>query len=185
MKENRKIKGYSLISEACKSFTFISEACKGYSLIEVLVVLAVFATLAIVATQALVLTLRGSSKSEITTKVRQNLDFAVSSMERQIRNAKSVNCPLSDSKFVTITDQLGADVTFSCVTNGSDKYVASSSARLTSDNTVITNCSFSCTPETSTNPASVTISLTAEDAFVKGVSGASIDESTQVFLRTN
>ena len=63
---------------------------QGFSLLEILVVIAVFSILAILTTQAVLLTLKGSKKSESLTKVRGSIDYSLAIIERSIRNAEYI-----------------------------------------------------------------------------------------------
>ncbi len=158
---------------------------KGFSLLEVLVVLSIFAILAVVATQFIFLTLRASRKSDVSSRVRENVDFALATMERQLHNATEISpCPNPDSLVINFKGQTGVDTSFSCLNMSEDGYVASSSARLTSDKIVITSCSFECVPGEGGVPASVTISLGARDATAQKAEQSRISISTKVFLRT-
>lgn len=159
---------------------------KGVSLVEILVVIAVFAILGIVTTQAVLLTLRGTKKSEAVIKVRENLNYAMAVMERQLRNSEEITstCP-GGGLSINYRDERGAAASFSCVNVGpSAGYVASGSAQLTSTDITVTSCSFSCTTGTSSNPPSVTISLTGKGASDTGVTGAEVSVETKIFLRT-
>ncbi len=159
----------------------------GFSLVEILVVIAIFAVLSIIATQSLTLTLRGVRKTDNNTKVRQSLDFTIGVIERSLRNANKLTtaCPNADTSRVDYIDQVGAAASFSCQNilagNG---YIASSSARLTSDAIVITNCSFQCNQGTNSTPPSVTINLTGKDASTQTAESATVDTSVRVLLRT-
>jgi len=153
---------------------------KGMSLIEILVVVAVFAILGVIVTQAVTLTLRGSKKSESQVRVRENLSYALSVMERQLRNANAVTVCDTGLR-VEYKDSKDYPTSFSCETD----YVASGSARLTSDEIRVTACSISCPGyQTSSNPPYIDIFLSGEEASVTGVEGASVSAQTKVYLRT-
>ena len=151
---------------------------KGISLLEILVVITVFSILAILATMAIVLTLRGTRKSEALVRVRSNVDYSLAIMERNIRNAESfINCG-SETNVISYLDENGSLSSFSCETD----YIASGSARLTSEEVEIISCSFTC--DDSTSPPSVEISVGARDASATGIEGAQMTTSTKIFLRT-
>jgi len=158
---------------------------KGMSLIEILVVVSIFAILAIITTRSVLLTLQGSKKSESLVKVRENLGYSMGVVERQIRNANAIaECPNSDANVVNYTDQNGNPASFSCVNVGStNAYVASGSARLTSTEITVTSCSFVCTPGTSANPPLVSVTLEAKDAAAVGIQNSSVSTTTQIYLR--
>jgi prepilin-type N-terminal cleavage/methylation domain-containing protein len=158
---------------------------KGMSLLEVLVVVAIFAILGILVARSIILTLQGSQKSESLVRVRENLDYSLSIIERQIRSANSVTpCPNIDTNVINFIDQNGVASSFSCVNPGlADSYLASGSARLTNDNVGIVSCTFSCTNSGSSNPPLVTIDLTVKDASSSANQQTSVTASTQIYLR--
>lgn len=157
----------------------------GMSLLEILVVTAIFAILGIITTRAIILTIGGSKKSESIIKVRENLGNSMGIIERQLRNADSISeCPNPYVTSISYVDQLGETASFSCSGIGTDDaYVSSGSARLTSNLIKITYCSFECTPGTSVNPASVNVSLNAQDVAATGLVTSRVSLTTQIFLR--
>jgi len=156
---------------------------QGMSLLEVMVVITIFAVLGILVTQSIMLTLSGSKKSESVVRARENLDYSLSIMERQIRNANSVSCP-PDTHIMNYKDQNGFSTSFSCQQMGSDNsYIASGSARLTSDAVKIVDCAFHCTAEAGSNTSLVTIDLAIQEASASGIQSASVSVSTQIYLR--
>lgn len=166
-----------------------NKSVQGFSLIEMLIVLFVFAILAIVATQTLTLSLRGSKKSESVSKNRENIQYAVNVMDRLLRNARDITCATpspATSNRVDYIDEYGNAAYFSCQTVGTDTFIASNSAtaRLTSNTVRITNCSavFSCTNGVGV-PDSVDIRVIGQDANVVGAEGSTVDISTKILLR--
>lgn len=155
---------------------------KGMSLLEILIAVAIFAVLGVMTTRSIALTLRGSKKSELTLKVRENISYSLSVIERQLRNANSI-VPCGNGNIrIEYIDGFGNPSSFSCEgLDGGDAYIASGSARLTSNEVKITQCSFSCT---STDPPAVNVSVTAVDSQAGGVEGASVTVSSKVYLRT-
>ena len=154
------------------------------SLLEVLVVITIFAVLGLLVTQSIILTIQGSKKSESVIRARENLDYSLSTIERQIRNANSVTpCPNTDTTVINYLDQDGTASSFSCVNTGSNgSYIASGSAHLTGDAVKITACSFNCIPGTEANPSYITIDLTVKEASVSGIQ-SNVSASTQIYLR--
>lgn len=157
-------------------------AQKGVSLLEILVVMTIFSVLAILATRGVLLTLRGSRKSDSLGRVRENMDYTLSVMERQLRNADDVACDTSTQ--ISYQPKDGSSATFSCEDVGSGGYVASSSARLTNEEVDVSACSFTCSAGESGVPPSVSISLTGEDANTTGVEGSQVTTTTTIYLRT-
>lgn len=160
----------------------------GMSLIEILVVVAIFAILGIIVTRAIILTVGGSRKSESLIKVRENLDYASSVIERQIRNANSItNCAGQSSTPGTLNyvDQDGNPSSFSCVNVGgsSNGYVASGSAQLTNSAINVISCSFSCSVGTSANPDVVGYTIEANDSTAVGTQNSTVTISNTISLR--
>lgn len=160
----------------------VGKSQKGVSLLEILVVMTIFSVLAILATRGVLLTLRGSRKSDSLGRVRENVDFALSVMEREFRNADDVTC--TSSTLVTYETKESVSATFSCENLSADGYVASSSARLTNEEVDISSCSFTCSAGNSGVPPSVSISITGEDANLEAEEEAKVTTSTTIYLRT-
>ena len=158
---------------------------KGISLLEILVVVAIFSILGIMATRSVLLTIRGTKRSDSLLSVRENLNYSLSVIERQIRSAQSVpECPNADTSVIEYIDQYGNPAAFSCVDTGPTGYIASDSARLTSENVSIVSCSLSCVESQEGTPPSVVIEISAQDAINESVEKATVTSSTQIFLRT-
>jgi Tfp pilus assembly protein PilW len=158
----------------------------GISLIETVIVIGVFAVLGILSTATVLLSLQGSKKGDAQVKVRENLDYAISVIERQLRNAESVSpCTNTASLEVRYSDYNNISTLFSCVNVGSAGYVASGSARLTNEEINITNCSFTCSPGSDSVPPKVAIDIQAVDTANQGSkAGATVSISTEINLRT-
>jgi prepilin-type N-terminal cleavage/methylation domain-containing protein len=157
----------------------------GVSFIEILVVVAIFAVLGVLVGRIVLITLRGSNRSESLVKVRGNLDYALAVMERQIRNAETITpCPNSDTTTINYVSAEKVNSSFSCVNVGATGYLASGSARLTSDEVKITACSMVCSPSSGNVPPAVTILLEAADVKASGVESAKVTATTKIFLRT-
>jgi prepilin-type N-terminal cleavage/methylation domain-containing protein len=159
---------------------------KGVSFIEILIVVAIFSILGVLVGRIILTTLRGSNRSDSLVKVRENLDYSLAVMERQIRNSEGVSpCPNPDTSRVDFRNEEGLVTSFSCVgVGGGSGYIASGSARLTSEEVDINACSFSCSPASGNVQPSVAISLEAQDANVTGIEAAKVTTATTIFLRT-
>lgn len=162
---------------------------RGLSLIEILIVITIFAVLGVIVTRAVALTLQGSKKSESLVSVRENLDYSMSVIERQIRNADSIPvCPNPDPKVLSFIDQNGNTTSLSCINTGlADSYVASGSGalatRLTDDSIIISTCSLNCSLGDSSNPSYVDISIQAQSATLTGAQNSSVTTNTRIYLR--
>ena len=157
----------------------------GYTLVEILIVVFIFAVLMLVTIQSLSQTLKGSKKSENQVKARQNVDYTISSMERLIRNARSISCP--NQYILNYVDEYENQASFACLPNGSTNgYIASSSARMTNSEISI-NCSlavFVCSPGGNGVPPSVRIVVSGKKAGAAGSEESSVRSETTVLLRT-
>src|SRR3989344_8856553 len=122
----------------------------GVSLFEIIIVVGIFAIVAVLTTRATLLTLTGSRKSETGIKAKQNLENALSVIERAVKNADTVTTPCGvNPPRVDFTDSDGLSAYFSCEALQTSGYIASGSAKgitpLTGSEIVITDCSFTCT----------------------------------------
>src|SRR3989344_2423587 len=158
----------------------------GYSLLELMVVFSIFGIISVLTTQTLLLTIRGAKKSDVSSNVKTNVEFAIASMERQIRNADSFNeCPNTNVGRIDYTDSNGTLASYSCQDISGNGYIASESARLTSESVNVTQCSFTCIPEKGDLPSSVTITISAKDnETASGESGSSFTTMTRIFTRS-
>lgn len=158
----------------------------GFTLIEMLVVISIFAILGILITRSVILTLGGAKKSESLVNVRENLNYSVGVIERQLRNANSiVDCTNANTSVISYTDQNDSLTTFSCNnigTTGKIGYIASGSSQLSSSSVNITNCTFTC-EASSGSPSSIIINLVAKDASASGAESSVVTSSTQIQLR--
>jgi len=155
---------------------------KGISLIEILITVTIFAALGILITRSVALTLQSSKKSEAVVAVRENLDYSINVIERQIRNANSISC--TSSLVLAYTDQNNNASSFSCVGAVQNYSVASGSAMLTSIAIVkITACSFTCGLGTSVNQPHVDVTLTGQSTTLTGSQSSPETVSTRIYLR--
>jgi len=154
----------------------------GLSLIEILIVITIFAVIGILSTRSVFLTLRGAKKSDSLVRVRENVNNALSVIERQIRNSEKVTCPSTGTTLSYVSLE-GTSTNFTCQSVGVDGYISSGSARLTSSDISITSCSITCSQSTLNVPPLVTIAITAEDKTSTSVEKGSITTETQIVGR--
>ena len=161
----------------------------GFSIIEMLIALTLFAVVFVVATQSLATSLKNSRKSDSLSKARENVDYAMSTMERLLRNAQSIDLPSCTNSQLVYVDEYGNSTNLSCLPAGSTTgYIASGSAavRLTS-NSVVVDCSgvtFSCPPPAPGVPESVFITVKVREANLgSSVEGAEVTQKTKIQLR--
>lgn len=156
----------------------------GFSLIEILIVVLIFSVIGILLSQTVILTLQTTKKSDTTARVRENVDFVLAVIDRQLHSASSITsaCTGSTETQIDYTDVNNQAGSFSCVNTGSGGYIASGSAQLTSSQIAITACSFTCTKTTSI--PFVTVAITARDSQITGLQNATVSASTKIYLRT-
>lgn len=156
----------------------------GFSLIEMMVVISIFAVIGVLVTTSMALTLRSSKKSDSLVRVRENVNYSLSIIERQIRNAESISttCNGTFSSTLSYTSIEGILASFTCTTPGISGYIASGSARLTSSDISITACSFTCT-QTANSPAVINVNVTAEDATSTGTEKGSVSTNMEIITR--
>lgn len=115
----------------------------GFTLVELLVVITIFAVMLLVVNQVLFATFRGTAKSEAQDKVKRQGEQAMAVIERAIRNARSIyTCSGST---VTYQDPSLNTGSFSCTNIGSGSgYIASERGPLTANDVDVTSCSITC-----------------------------------------
>lgn len=175
---------------------------KGFTLIEILVVVGILAIIAVIASNIFFTTLRSSGKTKVLTKVKENGDYALSVMERLVRDSQEV-VTNTDNKicesgmnYIKLKRQDGSMMEFGCLEEGTaNGRIASNSARLTSSEVKVDTCVFdcscpaaypNCTSEgTKFYPKTVTIKFTLSQAAatVRPEEEASVNFQTTVSTR--
>jgi prepilin-type N-terminal cleavage/methylation domain-containing protein len=163
----------------------IKKYINGFSVIELLVVITVFAVIGVLASRSIFLTLRSSKKSDSLVKVRENVNYSLSIIERQLRNSSTISstCTGASSSSVSYTTAEGVASSFSCVTPGASGYIASGSARLTSDEISVNACSFICNQPDINNPPTISVSVTAEESVSSSTEKGFITTQTEIVVR--
>ncbi|MBI2337875.1 type II secretion system protein [Candidatus Daviesbacteria bacterium] len=75
---------------------------KGFTLVEVLVSIAVIAIIGTILVAIFSNTLRGSNKSQILAVIKQNGQAVLENMDKVIRSADYVLCPLADDDYLVV-----------------------------------------------------------------------------------
>lgn len=85
----------------------------GFTLIEILIVVSLLGIIMIAITQLLAGVLTGSAKANASQMVKENGQFAISTIERSLRNAASVSACNTVLNYSVIDDSAGTPVTTS------------------------------------------------------------------------
>lgn len=147
----------------------------GFTLVEVLIVVAIFSVIALVVSQTLFTTLKGAAKSEIGSSIKQEGNYIMAVIERAIHNSTVITS--CGSGRIDYRDTYSRDGWFAC-TGG---LVASKSATLTNNTTTVTGCSIICSPEIPPY-RSVDVVMTFERVDASGTLRP--EEKSRVELRT-
>lgn len=152
----------------------------GYTLIELVVVAAILGVIGVVSVSLFLSTLSGGGKSSGTNEVRSNGDFAITQMERMIRNAVRIESCSANS--ITILNPDDGITTFTGVGNA----IASNSGILTGTNVQLDGgINFSCIEPDDGSPSSVNISfiLNKSNQITNRHEDVQVEFSTSVQLR--
>lgn len=89
----------------------------GFTLIELLIVVSILGMVMIAITQTLGSMLSGSGKANALQSVKENGQFAIATIERLARSARSVSCPV-DGSVTIVVPGTPSDATYVIVKNG-------------------------------------------------------------------
>lgn len=133
------------------------------------------------------MTLRSTNKSSSSIKIRDNVNYFLSIIQRQLRSAQSItNCPnAEDTSHIEYVDENGNLGSFSCESSADLGYIASGSGRLNTEEIDITSCSFECIEGVSGNPPSIIVTVVAEDTNSSLVEKGRFSSTTKIYLRNN
>ena len=153
----------------------------GFTLIEMLVVTAVFMLLGVLLVNSLFSILKSNTKAELMKEIRQSGSYALDLMSKMITNGTitNTNCSTANSSII-IKNPDGGETTFKCIDDPG--YIASNSAQLTNIQQIkISSCSdvFQC-EVVGENARKVTINFVLRQ---KGSSPRPEDQAKQTFQR--
>ena len=166
----------------------------GFTLIEIMVVVVILGVLAVVGSGAFFSILRGSVKTRMLQTVKQNGDYAISVMERMVRNARRIE--EIDGQHIKIKNPDGGTTTFRCCGGSPNFLIASESgtltcesARLTSSEVKVENCGSVFTlvdlgqPEIRPAVVKINFNLSPEVSSTRPEEQATVNFQTTVTLR--
>ncbi len=129
---------------------------QGYSLVELMVVVVLLAVLVTTMVGLFLTTLTSGGKANSLARIKEEGDYAMSTMERLIRSGSNADCTAADE--LTVTELSDAPSAPSSIynrdgtrlrirTNGS----TGPTRLITSDNVIVTSLTFNCTEGTGFN----------------------------------
>lgn len=173
-----------------KQFNNLPGQKRGFTLLELLAVVGILSFILIAVTQLLGSTLAGSGKSNSLQLVKQNGQFALSTMARLTRLAKSVGCG-AGSELQLVVSEGGADVTYEFELDGGESRLKKSQdggfswVWVTEGNVQVDSFSCILTSGSAGNPSVVDLRLTiSKPGLSVENSVVNTDFNTSVSLRT-
>ncbi|GEM_PF-6188710 len=156
---------------------------KSFTLIELVVVIGLFALLATMTTAMLAATLQGAKKAAAVGLVKNEGSYVINLMTQMLKFSPNITvCGANSVTFVPGAG--GGSATMSCVTAGTDKYIASGSARLTSDKVAWTACAIACVPNDPLTAKRIDVSFDLQRANAAfAAEKATAHFETQITLR--
>lgn len=136
----------------------------GFTLIEVLVVIMLFAVIAVVTTQSLIRIIGNTASSSSSTRARENLEYALSVVDRSVKNAKQINSCTSSPMRVEYVSHENQIESVECTTFGNGN-IEHNGEPLISNEVEVSTCTLTCiTPAGGSIPSGVQIHLGGSDA---------------------
>jgi len=140
-------------------------------MIEILVVIGILSVIAVIGANMFFTAFRSSTKTKILSTVKQNGDYALSVMERTLRDSQEVIANTetpsriceSEMKKIKVKKLDGSEIEFSCE-QGLNGAIASNSAVLTSNEVKVDSCYFDCSTQGDFYPQNVVIRFTLSQA---------------------
>lgn len=157
---------------------------RAFSLIEVVMAIGIMAMLAAGGSLILTSTLRGAKKARAQALVRGEGTNALNVIVSGIKYAERVTSCAGGA--VAVLDVNNRTVTYACTVSGTDKYLARSGVRLTSNSVAVVDCTavFSCDfPPPDTKSVSVNFRLLRAGADLLTEETAAMGFETTAVLR--
>ncbi len=169
---------------------------QGYTFVELLVVTSVFLVIMGTVGGLFFSSLRGTTKVTLTNEAKQNGDFAINILERNVKDARSIVnaetvCDNSNTKVATM-DVIASDgsaASLNCPALGTNGSISLNSEVLTSTKVSVSDCYFICSRATPNSPPLVKIHFTIGQALsnpsvtLRPDQKVSIDYETSVQIR--
>lgn len=157
---------------------------QGFSLVEMLVVVGVFAVVSLIVTQSVLSSLRNTRKTDNQINVRENLNYITSVMERSLRNADQILIATSTNNLIRyINDQGDNTALFRCSGLGAIGRIESEKGQISSNDVDIETCNFTYTPAATGVPQKVAITISAKTSNTSALEESLITATTIISLR--
>lgn len=156
---------------------------RGYTLIELVVVAGILGIIGVISVALFLATIRGGGKSSALNSVRSNGDYAITQMERMIRNARGIvgTCQ-SGTGTIEIKNPDGGTTTFS--KNAEGKIASNAGVLISNDVSLDGPLTIDCVSQSSKAPELVTIGFTLQKGTSSSRDFAEAYFSTTVQLRS-
>lgn len=169
----------------------------GFTLIEMIVVIGVFAAIGTIILIVMFIALRASRKSDVLINIRQNGNTAMSQMIKSIRYAKSVydhdnpNVTLTCVPSNTLTD--GIDIvslldegttTYACPAAPGGSISSNSAALIDNSSVQVSACSITCTQATVSDIPTIKINFTLS-ALTNGALNTLVENKSSVNFQSS
>lgn len=157
----------------------------GFTLIEIVVATGILSTVGLIAAAIFFSSLKGGAKTEILKEVKQNGDFAISTIERMIRNAREITSTCEETgtsqASISIVNPDWQTTTFDCA----GTRLASNSSYLTSEKLDVSDCSFTCWSQLKgQKKIEITFTLSQSGGLVRPEEKAEATFKTTVYTRS-
>lgn len=162
---------------------------KGFTILEILVVMSIVSVAGVIVAGILVSTLRGSSKVNTVSNVKQNGNYAIAQMSRIIRSASTINIlpcgnPSTAVQSITVTQIDTSQTIFDCsgstITSNGTSLLDTSNVKLVSS-----SCQLICSQQSSgdTPVVQIKFSLMQKNSSSQPDQSSTIPFQTSVILR--
>jgi len=144
---------------------YILNTNHGFSLIETLVAISIFAIISTITVGIFLYIMKGANKAKQVTRLKQNGALILERIERAIRDARQIDCTISDSSQLYVADQDGEPKVIRCGYDATESkaILEIDGIRLSDQDIEVTSCIFSCDDSTQPTTVSFDLSLSSGD----------------------
>lgn len=150
---------------------------KGYTLIEMIVVIALLGLVGVAVVAMFLTTTRSGGKSGALALVKEEGDYAITTMERYIHFAKTLDCTGAPTSVSIIRDNNGTDQSVQFLQSGSQlmrNVNGGGNEAITSTKVIAQNLSFTCSVVNKVNTVDFNFTLSNPGEAVVEVFGSKV-----------